>query len=594
MKLISLQENRDVPVTKEDILAFLSCFKNVDDLLQYNCPTHLQLTFNDSAENAFKSQEIPDYKDPSPIHVSTMTTTAFLSLKRNLNLHAFFYFMPCYSPLYASPTPKEISMLKILPATGKRQRKKKVDSHSSESSSVIVKKFTKALMSSNWVLRSDRLYCPLTKFYKTFCQYYTDRINRISGKEQQTTISYEEWREHFINLFSVNDEQYNENERKDNIYIEKVFSNIYYPKKQQIYEKSIATKTEFYDPKLYPYGSEFIFGCDVNDIFPTIIDNRFKGMLQGDSSVSAKKKASKTTFDNQCTMRIANENLGSKINTKLFVNGKLQMTGCKSIESTEKAIRYLIHESEIASYYRKMFNNVVNELKVFQVLQGQHKFKLPNEILELVFLNIDSVSLAKIMTVSKQFYNVINYDLFWVKRIEKQFKYKIRQDENRMLFAYERYQSRSNAYKKLSPEIPIKNPIAFYCELNKEKLYKDFVPLRKVEQQCPIEASEISVQMINSNFDAHFNINQEKLVNILKSYPYNLFVTFDTHPAINVKYVGKDDHGADQEITLLIFRTGNIIITGVKSYRLLHETYEFINGVLKEHYYDIWQPPDDE
>ena len=64
-----------------------------------------------------------------------------------------------------------------------------------------------------------------------------------------------------------------------------------------------------------------------------------------------------------------------------------------------------------------------------------------------------------------------------------------------------------------------------------------------------------------------------------------MFVTFDTHPAVNLKYVGKSVDGEDQEITLLIFRTGNIIITGVKSYKLLYETYDFINKFLKTHYY---------
>jgi TATA-box binding protein (TBP) (component of TFIID and TFIIIB) len=575
--------------TRDDILSFLSYFNNVDDILQYNCPEHLEKFFNDSAQESHKSKEIPDYVNPSSIHISTMTTTALLSLQHNLNLQALFYFLPCYCPLNSSPNNIEMSILNIEPEIkGKRKRKRNVAADlEKEDLNPKITRFTKAFMSSGWVIKSNNSYCPLKKFHESFCQYYTDRFNRITGNINTEVIPYDKWRDAFINSFDNNDYSCN----NENIYVQKDFTNLCYPKKQQLYENALITKTEFYDPISYPDGTEFIFGCDIRNVFPTIIDNKFKGMIKGDPTVSAKKKTSKTAFDNQCTMRIANDTLESKINTKLFVNGKMQMTGCKSIEKTEKALRFLIHEIETVSYYKTLYNKVVLELKVLNQPSCDKIIDIPSEVYELIFKNIRAVDLCKLMTISNQFYSIIKSPIFWVKRIESEFNYKIRHDEKTSsLYAYEKYNTRSKIFKKLTPQIKIGNPMQFYANINNEKLYKEFVPLRRDDNVKPIEISEISVEMINSNFDVHFNIDQEKITNILKSKPYNLFVTFETHPGVNVKYIGTNDKGYEQEITILIFRTGSIIITGVKSYKLLHEAYDFINGVLKKHYYDIWQP----
>jgi len=577
--------------TKDDIISFLSYFNNVDDILQYNCPEHLEEYFHDSAKDSHKSKEIPEYVGPSDIHISTMTTTAMLSLQHNLNLQALFYFLPCYCPSNSSPNNIEMSILNIEPKIkGKRKRKRNVTLElEKESLNSKIKRFTKAFMSSGWIIKSNNSYCPLKRFHESFCQYYTDRFNRITGNTNTESIPYDEWRNIFVNSFDNGD--YKDTFDNSNIYIQKNFTNLHYPKKQQLYENALLTKTEFYDPAPNPDGTEFIFGCDIRNVFPTIIDNKFKGMIKGDPTVSAKKKTSKTAFDNQCTMRIANDTLESKINTKLFVNGKMQMTGCKSIEKTEKALRFLIHEIETVSYYKILFNKVILELKVLNQPYCDDTYEIPNEIFELIFKHIRAVDLCRIMTVSNQFYNIIKSPIFWVKRIETEFNYKIRHDETTSsLYAYEKYNTRSKTFKKLTPNLKIDNPMEFYANINNERLYKEFVPLRRDDNTEPIEISTISVEMINSNFDVHFNIDQEKLTNILKSKPYNLFVTFETHPGVNVKYIGKNDKGVEQEITILIFRTGSIIITGVKSYKLLHEAYDFINGVLKKHYYDIWQP----
>ena len=581
-------------VSHNDIISYLSHFKNVDDLLEYNCPSHLELSFNDSARHSNEKATIPEYKEPSQIYVSTMTTVCYLTLKYSLNLSALFNMLPCYAPELCFPNKEEIKILNlVVPTTGKRTRKKKIPIKHDDKNRL--KQFTEAYMSSGWILKYNNAYCPLQTYYKHYCQYFEER-SKIAGvaAENIKQLSYEEWRNQINDVLDTLKE---ENSDFNNIYIKKVYRNIYYPPQQRMYSSALITKTEFYNPQLCQNGTEFIFGCDVRNVFPTIIDNRYKGMIKGDPTVSAKKKASLKAFDNQCTMRIAGDTLESKINTKMFVNGKLQMTGCKSIEGTKKAVRYIVHELEILSYYMEMYNKVMRELKVknINISETPEEVSLndiPNEIMEKVMNNMSAMDLLNFMTVSKSFFSVVNNDQYWINRIKDEFKFKIRTEPDGKSYAYEKYNPRYREYKKLTELKLIENPIKFYVACSDERYVKPYTPLRPQIIKEPIEISEIRTEMINSNFDAHFFIDQTRLTKILQSDPYNMFVTFDTHPGVNIKYNIKDEEGKDNEITILVFRTGNVIITGVKSYDLLHKSYNFINSILKKHYYEIWQVSD--
>ena len=595
----SEHETKDKAIEKQksvsynDIISYLSHFKNIDDLLEYNCPSHLELTFDDSARDSNKKVVIPEYKEPSQIYVSTMTTVCYLTLKYSLNLSALFNMLPCYAPELCFPNKDEVEILNIsVPTSGKRTRKKKVDIQSDNKDRL--KQFTEAYMKSGWILKYNSAYCPLEVYYKNYCQYYEERC-KIAGVSVENIkhLSYEDWKSEIYNVLDVlktNDSEL------ESIHIKKVYKNIYYPSQQRIYSDALITKTEFYDPKLYPSGTEFIFGCDIRNVFPTVIDNRYKGMIKGDPTVSAKKKASSKAFDNQCTMRIASDTLESKINTKMFVNGKLQMTGCKSIEGTKKAVRYIIHELEIISYYMEMFNKVMRELKVNNINNDAHTNirldNIPVEIMEKIMNNMSGIELINLMTVNKWLHSIITNDKYWINRIKTEFMFKIKTGNDGKTYAYEKYNPRYKEYKKLTEQKLIDNPIKFYVMCSDERYVKPYAPLRPQIIKQPIEISEIRTEMINSNFDAHFFIDQTRLTKILQSEPYNMFVTFDTHPGVNIKYMMIDEDGKENEITILVFRTGNVIITGVKSYDLLHKSYNFINSVLKKHYYEIWQVSD--
>jgi TATA-box binding protein (TBP) (component of TFIID and TFIIIB) len=68
------------------------------------------------------------------------------------------------------------------------------------------------------------------------------------------------------------------------------------------------------------------------------------------------------------------------------------------------------------------------------------------------------------------------------------------------------------------------------------------------------------------------------------------FSPLSRYPGINLKYPSSSDE--NKQISLLIFRSGSIIITGAKNANDVANSYSFITKVICEHskelfYYDI-------
>jgi len=90
--------------------------------------------------------------------------------------------------------------------------------------------------------------------------------------------------------------------------------------------------------------------------------------------------------------------------------------------------------------------------------------------------------------------------------------------------------------------------------------------------------------LVNSNFNAGFNINRQNMYNILRS-KYNISASYDpcSYPGIQCKY----NISNGKNISFMIFRTGSILIVGKCSDEELFNTFDFIKALLKENYNDI-------
>ena len=120
-----------------------------------------------------------------------------------------------------------------------------------------------------------------------------------------------------------------------------------------------------------------------------------------------------------------------------------------------------------------------------------------------------------------------------------------------------------------------------------------------VENPELLGAENIKIQMICSDFKIKpikddsdgWCLKQEDLKNILVK-DYSLSATFSSlsrYPGINLKYPSTIEPG--KQISLLIFRSGSIIITGGKNAKDIFDSYNFITEVISKNnqlfYYDI-------
>jgi Transcription factor TFIID (or TATA-binding protein, TBP) len=129
----------------------------------------------------------------------------------------------------------------------------------------------------------------------------------------------------------------------------------------------------------------------------------------------------------------------------------------------------------------------------------------------------------------------------------------------------------------------------------------------------PLCLERFSVQLLNSDYKMNALVRRDELHRILVSN-YKLFSTLETtiYQGINTKYYyneeavvkngicmctkpccGQGDGktlGNCKRITIAIFQTGSIIITGARNHAQLDESYAFMNTILKEHSTQVLKP----
>ena len=107
-----------------------------------------------------------------------------------------------------------------------------------------------------------------------------------------------------------------------------------------------------------------------------------------------------------------------------------------------------------------------------------------------------------------------------------------------------------------------------------------------LEDNKKLELINLQVDMINSNFSINYLINRETLFNLLQDKYINqkkdFTVTYDpsSHAGVIIKCnITKDELNI---VSIFIFQTGKIIITGAKKMMYIIETYNFIHEFLQK------------
>ena len=112
--------------------------------------------------------------------------------------------------------------------------------------------------------------------------------------------------------------------------------------------------------------------------------------------------------------------------------------------------------------------------------------------------------------------------------------------------------------------------------------------------RCERYATDFDVQMINTNFRLSVGLVLGSMRDVLSKVPSVVKASYEpeTYPGLNCKY--RTSSGRDA--SLLIFNSGNVIITGIKDFKEFYEAYVMITGVIDDHVQAVkrqsFVPPD--
>lgn len=96
------------------------------------------------------------------------------------------------------------------------------------------------------------------------------------------------------------------------------------------------------------------------------------------------------------------------------------------------------------------------------------------------------------------------------------------------------------------------------------------------DQPMLLKSSNIKnflIQMINTNFVCDYNINREYLAEELLENSISVYYDPNDSVSVKIKYKLKND----KVVSIMIFESGSISITGANSYYEIDESYKFIN-----------------
>ena len=131
--------------------------------------------------------------------------------------------------------------------------------------------------------------------------------------------------------------------------------------------------------------------------------------------------------------------------------------------------------------------------------------------------------------------------------------------------------------KSISDNLIILNKL---IECLKKTYIVDGEEIKLVEDPEQLEISDFKISMINTNFGIGKEINREELLKIIKKddLPHvKAKLKPDIHAAINIELLVQD-----YIVTILVFKTGNIIITGGKNSTHINTAYEYIIKLIED------------
>ena len=101
-----------------------------------------------------------------------------------------------------------------------------------------------------------------------------------------------------------------------------------------------------------------------------------------------------------------------------------------------------------------------------------------------------------------------------------------------------------------------------------------------VEKTEDIKVTEFNIRMINSNCRVPFKINRDALFQLLKTEKIKCRYDPNSHACVNIRH----DINTNDTVSIFVFQSGSIIITGGKTISDINSGYHYIMNIISKHY----------
>jgi TATA-box binding protein (TBP) (component of TFIID and TFIIIB) len=342
----------------------------------------------------------------------------------------------------------------------------------------------------------------------------------------------------------------------------------------------------------------------------TIHEIRYRTLIKNKSGVIINKKPS---FYNQVTVKISSGK-ETFINMKIFSNGQIQMTGCKHEDNIKQAIENItnIIYSINNLYSIKVYTEnglyigdddtvyYKNKIIGFKLSKNEYLFNNEHVIYDgKYFVSYSNIIKCKSKNVYNQSGNIIGTEYIRFFEPKKTYKNNDIHLKNNSIF-----DSKNKHIGDIVNDIPLDllDPLVPLVPLDGNIVYR-----YKVVEPNSISNTGFKVVNINSVYDCFSEINREQLLSVLQSI--NIFAKFDpnTYPGVNIKFIynnkkngicsclntcrwvnGKaTGDNTCKKISIFVFQSGKVIITGANSIEQINTSYDFINSIFTKFYHKI-------
>jgi len=104
-----------------------------------------------------------------------------------------------------------------------------------------------------------------------------------------------------------------------------------------------------------------------------------------------------------------------------------------------------------------------------------------------------------------------------------------------------------------------------------------------IDEPNKITVKDFKIDMINSNYQVNMQIDRDKLYNLLLKKKIKSSYEPCIRACVIIKYAPLKENPEQKEVSIFIFKKGNIIITGARSRSHIISSYNYMNDILLTH-----------